>query len=47
MFMMKFLSRGNVPSKAVQSDAYDADHNLRKDAYLVGHQEQLVEPTHH
>ena len=47
MFQMKFLSKGAPPSKAIQSDNYDADLNLRKDAYLVGHHEGLVEPTHY
>ena len=41
---MKFLSKGKT-SKANQSDAYDADYNLRKDAHLVGHQTDLTEMT--
>lgn len=42
MAQMKFLSK-KLPSKAIQSDAYDADHNLRKDAFLVGHKRDLTE----
>ena len=36
MAQMKFLSK-QLPSKAIQSDNFDADQNLRKDAFLVGH----------
>ena len=39
---MKYLSK-KLPSKAIQSDAYDADPNLRKDAFLVGHKRDLTE----
>ena len=39
---MKYLSK-KLPSKAIQSDAYDADYNLRKDAMLIGHQRDLTE----
>ena len=39
---MKFLSK-QQPSKGIQSDAYDADQNLRKDAFLIGHQRDLTE----
>lgn len=42
MQQMKFLSK-QQPSKAIQSDAYDADYNLRKDAMLVGHHRELIE----
>jgi len=34
-----------MPSKGIQSDAFDADQNLRKDAFLVGHQRDLAEVT--
>ena len=34
-------------AKGIQSDNYDGDMNLRKDAFLVGHQEGLAEPTHY
>ena len=36
MKQMKYLSKG-MTTKALQSDAYDADHNLRRDAILIGH----------
>ena len=36
MQQMKYLSKG-MTTKALQSDAYDADHNLRRDAILIGH----------
>lgn len=36
MLQMKYLSKG-MTTKAQQSDNYDADYNLRKDATLVGH----------
>ena len=39
---MKFLSK-KLPSKAIQSDNYDADWNLRKDAFLIGHRRELNE----
>ena len=39
---MKFLSK-KLPSKAIQSDNFDADWNLRKDAFLVGHRRELKE----
>ena len=39
---MKFLSK-QLPSKGIQSDNYDADFNLRKDAFLIGHQRDLTE----
>mmetsp|Transcript_2499 Transcript_2499/g.3144 ORF Transcript_2499/g.3144 Transcript_2499/m.3144 type:complete len:370 (+) Transcript_2499:4439-5548(+) len=39
---MKYLSKG-MTTKALQSDAYDADYNLRKDATLVGHQRDLAD----
>ena len=42
MFQMKFLSK-QLPSKGIQSDNYDADFNLRKDAFLIGHQRDLTE----
>ena len=42
MQQMKFLSK-KLPSKAIQSDNFDADWNLRKDAFLVGHQRELLE----
>jgi len=32
-----------MTTKALQSDAYDADQNLRRDAMLVGHQRDLAE----
>ena len=42
MQQMKYLSKG-MTTKALQSDAYDADQNLRKEAFLVGHQRDLAE----
>ena len=42
MRQMMFLSK-KYPSKAIQSDAYDGDPHLRRDAYLVGHQRELTE----
>ena len=44
MNQMKFLSK-QKPSKGIQSDAFDADQNLRKDAFLVGHHRDLTEVT--
>ena len=42
MQQMKYLSKG-MTTKALQSDAYDADQNLRRDAMLIGHQRDLAE----
>lgn len=42
MQQMKYLSKG-MKTKALQSDNYDADYNLRKDAVLVGHQRDLTD----
>lgn len=42
MEQMKYLSKG-MPHKALQTDHFDADQNLRKDAMLVGHQRELLE----
>jgi len=42
MLQMKYLSKG-MTTKALQSDNYDADHNLRKDATLIGHQRELAD----
>ena len=39
---MKYLSKGMM-TKGLQSDNYDADYNLRKDATLVGHQRDLAD----
>ena len=39
---MKYLSKG-MTTKALQSDAYDADHNLRRDAILIGHTRELTD----
>jgi len=44
MAQLKFLSK-KFPSKAIQSDNYDADFNLRKDAYLIGHKRDMTEVT--
>ena len=41
---MKFLSKGFI-TKGLQSDNYDGDLNLRKDAFLVGHQRELADQT--
>ena len=50
MHQMKFLSKPQ-PSKAIQANDFDADMNLRKDAFLIGHQRDLAEdvssPTKH
>ena len=42
MRQMKYLSKQH-PHKPIQTDHYDADQNLRKDALLVGHQRELLE----
>lgn len=42
---MKYLSK-KQPHKPIQTDHYDADYNLRKDALLVGHQRELLEVEH-
>ena len=42
---MKFLSK-QLPSKGIQSDNYDADFNLRKDALLIAHERDLAEVQH-
>lgn len=39
---MQYLSK-NMATKALQSDAFDADQNLRKDAHLVGHHRDLAD----
>ena len=42
MFQMKFLSKA-LPSKGFQTDNFDGDHNLRRDALLIGHHRDLAD----